>query len=138
MDLSASTSDRVNARSSTGGIGQRSKSTGGSMFAERNIEMLLLTERLCRLLNGGRITSCKSGKDRTSMASTLEFGLLLRDKHEMADLEAAVNAIRLRGVRLKNCYKNILRERYAFNAAQQKILPRLYRPPRGTGVGGQA
>jgi hypothetical protein len=37
---------------------------------EKNTEVFVLTERLVRALHGGRITSCKSGKDRTSMAIT--------------------------------------------------------------------
>ncbi|KAL1524848.1 hypothetical protein AB1Y20_019728 [Prymnesium parvum] len=39
---------------------------------EKNTSVLALTERLVRALHGGRITSCKSGKDRTSMAITAE------------------------------------------------------------------
>ena len=38
----------------------------------KNIELLLLTEALARRVGAGRLTSCKSAKDRTSMAVTLE------------------------------------------------------------------
>ncbi len=49
----------------------------------KNIEFLLTVEQLCRRMRGGRLTSCKSGKDRTSMSVTLEECGLLRANHHL-------------------------------------------------------
>ncbi len=49
----------------------------------KNIEFLLTVEQLCRRMRGGRLTSCKSGKDRTSMSVTLEECSLLRFNHHL-------------------------------------------------------
>ena len=51
----------------------------------KNVEFLMSLERLCRRLNGGRLTSCKSGKDRTSMSVTLEECSLLKQNHNLDD-----------------------------------------------------
>lgn len=46
--------------------------THAASHHEKSTSVLCLTERLVRGLQGGRVTSCKSGKDRTSMAITAE------------------------------------------------------------------
>ena len=49
----------------------------------KNIEFLLMIEQLVRRMKGGRLTSCKSGKDRTGMSVTLEECCLLRSDHHL-------------------------------------------------------
>ena len=97
-------------------------------------QVLLLTERLVRALHGGRITSCKSGKDRTSMAITAEQAWLLTECHAVSKMEAALLTTRMRtsGVRWINMQKNVHMGVYAFNWLQQRLLPEMYRAPKGT------
>ena len=49
----------------------------------KNVEFLITVEQLVHWLRGGRITTCKSGKDRTSMSVTLEECSLLRTMHHL-------------------------------------------------------
>lgn len=49
----------------------------------KNVEFLLIVERLVCCLHGGRLTSCKSGKDRTAMSVTLEECCSLRNNHHL-------------------------------------------------------
>ena len=60
---------------------------------ERNTAIITLTEQLVRALHGGRVTSCKSAKDRTSMAVTAEQVRWLVERHGLdADEAPAVAA----------------------------------------------
>ena len=56
-----------------------------SLHRAKNVEFLLYLDQLCRRLKGGRLTCCKSGKDRTSMAVTLEECTYLRCKHHLTN-----------------------------------------------------
>ena len=71
-------------------------------------------------MRGGRLTSCKSAKDRTSMAISLEQARLLLDQHGVAEaaLESMLRSMRSQGVRRMNVEKNIGKRKYAFNALQ--------------------
>ena len=81
-----------------------------------------------------RITSCKSAKDRTSMAVTAEQARLLVERHGLHEAEAAelADEMRRRGVRWQNMRKNVSGGQYAFNWLQQRLLPEIYRAPSGT------
>ncbi|CAI8005393.1 Inositol polyphosphate-4-phosphatase type I A [Geodia barretti] len=50
----------------------------------KNVEFFLYLEQLCQRLCGGRLTCCKSGKDRTGMSVTLEECSVLRTNHHLA------------------------------------------------------
>ena len=54
-----------------------------SSHKSKNVEFLITVEQLVHWLKGGRLTSCKSGKDRTSMSVTLEECSLLRTMHHL-------------------------------------------------------
>ena len=113
----------------------RLEQTVATSHSEKNTEIITLTEELVRRLRGGRITSCKSGKDRTSMAVTAEQGRLLHERHAVdeAEVGALVDAMRVRGVRWINMRKNMgTMGRYAFNWLQQLLLPEGYRAPKGS------
>jgi hypothetical protein len=50
--------------------------------------VLLESERAVQQLGGGRVTFCKSGKDRTAMSVTLEESLMLVERHLVRDVTA--------------------------------------------------
>ena len=106
----------------------------------KNVELLHATALLSRLLGGGRLIMCKSGKDRTAMAVTLEHARLLESEHGV-DSEGAtrcLEATRRHGVRRENVRRNVCKRTYAFNWVQQRMLPAAYRPPLGSAKGGAA
>ncbi|KAG6974798.1 hypothetical protein JG687_00000139 [Phytophthora cactorum] len=92
------------------------------------------SSHLCRLLGAGRVTSCKSAKDRTSMSVTLEQVRLLSENHGLPEEFAVrtVSTMRSNGVRLENALKNTGKRQYAFNALQRSLLPDEYKCPEGT------
>lgn len=99
----------------------------------KDVELLSICQQFSRLMHGGRMTCCKSGKDRTSMSATLECTFLLSRETEDTGLETShlLSVLRRRGVRRQNLIKNILKPYYAFNQIQWMNLPKMYRPPAG-------
>ena len=104
-----------------------------SDVAAKNVEMLLEAERICVLLNGLRVTFCKSGKDRTGMAVTLEQARILGERFSCgnthARLQRDANIMREYGCRVLVAEKNIGRKVYSINSLQTQFIPQLYRPP---------
>ena len=47
-------------------------------------------------------------------------------------LAMTADLFRAQGVRLRNCFMNVGKPRYAFNFFQRKMLPKEYRPPKET------
>lgn len=102
---------------------------------QKNVHLLLKTSDLCRELAGSHCICCKSGKDRTSMAVTLEQTRMVASSLGVFDEKCVCKLMRRHGVRRVNVIANTDQDKYAFNAVQVKSLPRCYRPPRGTYTG---
>ena len=105
---------------------------------KKDTRVLKLTAQAIRAAGGGRIVSCKSAKDRTSMSVTAEQVALLRRRHELPETEAQplLDAMRRDGVRMQNTFKNVGKAGYAFNALQRLLLPASLRAPKDTTVSG--
>lgn len=100
----------------------------------KNVKILHVAEDITRAVSGLRVTSCKSAKDRTAMAVTLEQTRILQQEFHLptGNLQNVLDVIRSEGTRLDNTMKNIGHRKYAFNRPQVLALPTLYRPPNGS------
>lgn len=98
-------------------------------YQKKNVNILIESSELCRLLGAGRTTCCKSGKDRTAMSSTLEFSRVLVENFSVKQGISFCDILRERGVRRENVFANTGLRKYAFNTFQLKYLPDCYRPP---------
>ena len=101
--------------------------------SEKNVTLLIEVERLCYILSGCRVTFCKSGKDRTGMVVTLEQSRVFGERFGCGeDTERIINdarVMRVKGVRLQVCKKNIGKPVYSINQLQAQFLPPMLRPP---------
>lgn len=101
--------------------------------SSKNVKILHVAEDITRAVSGIRVTSCKSAKDRTAMAVTLEQTRILQQEFHLpnGNLQNVLDVIRSEGTRLDNTMKNIGRRKFAFNLPQVMALPQQYRPPNG-------
>jgi hypothetical protein len=103
-----------------------------SDISAKNVDLLAEVERVCVQLKACRVTFCKSGKDRTGMAVTLEQARQLGDKFNLGSSSARVlrdaTLMRTHGTRLDVCEKNIGKRVYSINSLQTQFLPPMYRP----------
>lgn len=106
----------------------------------KRMEILALSSSIARLVGGGRVTCCKSAKDRTSMSITLEEAKLLVLSHGLLpeDVDKFTDLLRAYGVRRENARKNIGKAQYCFSALQNYMLPLDYQCPPGTGGGSRS
>lgn len=117
----------------------------------KNVDLLVEVERISVLLEGVRVTFCKSGnslfnvlfasrlifcgvgKDRTGMAVTLEQSRQLQDRFHIGPSQERLlrdaNLLRLYGTRLAVAEKNIGKAVYSINLLQAQFLPLEFRPP---------
>ncbi|RWS23982.1 hypothetical protein B4U80_00612 [Leptotrombidium deliense] len=104
----------------------------------KNVRILQLMENITYQLNGIRFTSCKSAKDRTAMAVTLEEVRECARLYQFSELsenhlfQQMLDTLRSEGTRRENTRKNVGVAKYAFNTLRVMTLPKLYRPPQGT------
>lgn len=122
----------------------------------KDLHVLTFASAFARSIGCARAIHCKSGKDRTSMAVTLEQStvvveeLLERGFKLTANLssrpghtaepskddhtpgKAVRMLMRSHGVRRENMRCNTLADLYAFNREQRALLPKQLRPPMGT------
>jgi len=99
---------------------------------EKHVSVLTSVASFCRRIGGTIGILCKSGKDRTSMSSTLELTRALVDAHNVIDGKNVVDAFRSHGARRMNVWGNTGQPMFAFNSIQRLALPDCYRPPLGT------
>jgi len=100
---------------------------------EKDVQLLYEAEEVCEILGGLNITFCKSGKDRTGMAITLQQARYVGERFGCGSSDEMLlknaNVMRVHGTRLDVTKKNIGKKIYSFNSFQCQFLPPLYRPP---------
>lgn len=106
----------------------------------KRMAILSLSSLIARSIGGGRVTCCKSAKDRTAMSITLEEANLLVLSHGLHsdERDQFTSLLRTYGVRRENARKNIGKAQYCFSALQNYMLPHDYKCPPGTGGGSRS
>lgn len=142
--LNKAAEQRLTARASLNGDGgagrhftsavERETCALASNTFEKHWTIIVEAERLARRLDLPLALFCKSGKDRTGMASTLAAAAFCGEfsKDDERAMLGTANLLRAHGVRLDICEKNTGRRRYAFNVVQREFLPAPFRPPPST------
>jgi hypothetical protein len=99
----------------------------------RNLTIQTIATQLTRTMNGGEMVSCKSAKDRTSMATTWQT---IRQLHAMGVPQhqalQLLEHLRSVGVRRGNVVKNTGKTNYAFSGIQRSFLPDVLKPHAST------
>jgi hypothetical protein len=99
----------------------------------KDVNLLYEAEEVCGVLGGLLTTFCKSGKDRTGMATTLQQSRFIGSRFGCGCSEDLLvknaNVMRVNGTRLSVTEKNIGKKVFSINSLQAKFLPVLYRPP---------
>ncbi|GLD93364.1 hypothetical protein PINS_up001956 [Pythium insidiosum] len=115
-------------------LGEKIESASKQMMKTKHPKIIQLGSKLSRKLMAGRVTSCKSAKDRTGMSVTLEQGTLLSEFHGLPQefVARTISTMRSNGTRIENAFKNTGKRQYAFNALQRSLLPEEYKCPEGT------
>ncbi|KAH9091865.1 hypothetical protein Ae201684P_011408 [Aphanomyces euteiches] len=118
-------------------VWEMAKSKIQAAKAEKVMDILAMTSWIARMVGGGRVTCCKSAKDRTAMSVTLEEAQWMADD-DRENQATWTQLLRTYGVRRENARKNIGTAQYAFNRWQNYMLPPDYKCPPGTGGGGKS
>lgn len=114
---------------------QESISIAATNPYEKHVDILMRSSALARQIGGIACILCKSGKDRTSMAVTLENTRSLVEDLGVQNGSEIVQLMRAQGVRRMNVYANTGQSMFAFNQIQRRALPSCYRPPAGSHAG---
>ncbi|KAH8047296.1 phosphatidylinositol-3,4-bisphosphate 4-phosphatase [Aureococcus anophagefferens] len=113
---------RRGARGLGRGAPRRRRAGRRRRHAGQNVHVLLHSSDLLRDLAGSHAICCKSGKDRTAMAVTLEQTRALSRDLRVFDERMLCKLLRAHGVRRRNLLLNTGQDG-AFNAVQVKSLP---------------
>ncbi|TKR64344.1 hypothetical protein L596_024898 [Steinernema carpocapsae] len=108
--------------------------------SNKNMQIFRWVMTLNAVLGGVSALCCKSGKDRTSMAVTLEEGRLIKETCGLpaSQINDMIVCLRRNGVRLENCRKNVGKPIFSFSPFQMHFIPKELRPPAGTYAQGVA
>ncbi|KAI6652053.1 Type II inositol 3,4-bisphosphate 4-phosphatase isoform X2 [Oopsacas minuta] len=98
-----------------------------------DMQLFQLVEQATRELEGGMVIMCKSAKDRTGCAATLQQAQFLKDTYSNIisedEKQTILNAMRMTGTKLDVCAKNTNISLFAFNPKNMLCLPPSLIPP---------
>ena len=99
---------------------------------DKNVNVMIFASELAKLMGGLVTFMCKSGKDRTGQAVTLDLARELVRKHAVTEVQHVLDSFRSIGVRRHNVWANTGQTQYAFTNFQSSFLPACLRPPPDT------